>query len=147
MCVAGDEGGDHGHPPQHILGVAEVETWKGGAAGRIVKHWHALLLHDAVRRKLDGLKGVEECQGHLQMALNVPSSAGVRVAQGAPEQQLEPPVPQQVAPAHVKIGRQIEGLGGVGVVGVGGDEAHAVLQFIFDIMCDILGDITYVYSI
>jgi len=75
------------------------------------------------------------------MALNVPSS--VRVAQGAPEQQLEPPVPQQVAPAHVEIGRQIEALGGVGVVGVGGDEAHAVLQFIYDIKCDIVGDIIY----
>jgi hypothetical protein len=93
MCVAGDEGGDHGHPPQHILGVAEVETWKGCAAGRIEKHWHALSLHDAVRRKINGLKGAEEGQGHLQMALNVPNS-GVCGAQGAPEQQLEPSIPQ-----------------------------------------------------
>ncbi len=49
------------------------------------------------RQDQNRFKGVEEGPEYLQMVLNVLISA--RVTQGAPEQQLEPPVLQNVAPS------------------------------------------------
>ena len=35
MLVSPDEAGDHGHAAQNVLDGADVEAWKGRAAGRI----------------------------------------------------------------------------------------------------------------
>ena len=49
-------------------------------------------------------------------------------AQGALEQQLQPAVPQEVLPAHIKVGGHVEGLGWIGIVGLGCNQADAILE-------------------
>lgn len=53
---------------------------------------------------------------------------GAGRAQGAPEQQLYPAVPQEILPADIKVGVQIEGFRRVGIIGLGCNQADAILE-------------------
>jgi hypothetical protein len=83
--VAANEAWNQGCSPQNICHWADVEAGQLRVAGRVVKHRHAISLHDAARGQIDRPKRAEI---HLFVLTDVP--LGACQAQRTVEEELIP---------------------------------------------------------